>query len=71
MGSLQEIEVAIANLPREDFLQLRNRIQRRFDDQWDEQLEQDVVAGKLDALGQQALAEHRTGRSRPFPADAK
>lgn len=71
MSSIQEIEVAIAKLPREDFVQLRERIQRRFDEQWDEQFEQDVAAGKLDKLGAQALAEHRAGRSTPFPTDAK
>ena len=69
MSSIQEIEEAIANLPREDFVRLRERIQQRFDDQWDEQFEKDVAAGRLDRLGEQALAEHRAGRSTPFPAD--
>ena len=71
MSSIQEIEEAIAHLPQEDFLRLRERIQQRFEDQWDEQFEKDVAAGKLDQLGEQALAEHRAGRSRPFPADAE
>ena len=71
MSSIQEIEEAIANLPREDFLRLRERIQQRFEDQWDEQFEKDVGAGKLDQLGEQALAEHRAGRSTPFPAEAE
>lgn len=71
MSSLQEIERAIANLPHEDFVRLRERIQQRFDDRWDEQFEQGIAAGKLDALGEHALAEHRAGRSRPFPANAK
>lgn len=71
MNNIQEIEEAIANLPREDFLRLRERIQQRFDNQWDEQFEKDVAAGKLDRLGEQALAEHRAGLSTPFPADAE
>ena len=71
MSNIQEIEDAIANLPREEFLRLRERIQQRFEDQWDEQFEKDVAAGKLDHLGEQALAEHRAGRSTPFPADAE
>lgn len=71
MSTIQEIEEAIANLPREDFLRLRERIQERFDDQWDEQFEKDVAAGRLDRFGEQALAEHRAGRSTPFPADAE
>ena len=71
MSTIQEIEEAIANLPREDFLRLRERIQQQFEDQWDEQFEKDVAAGKLDQIGEQALAEHRAGRSTPFPADAE
>ncbi len=71
MSNIQEIEDAIAKLPQEEFLRLRERIQQRFEDQWDEQFEKDVAAGKLDHLGEQALAEHRAGRSTPFPADAE
>jgi hypothetical protein len=71
MSSIQEIEEAIANLPPEDFLLLRERIQQRFEDQWDAEFEQDVAVGKLDPLGEQALAEHRAGRSTSFPANAE
>jgi hypothetical protein len=71
MSSIQEIEEAIAKLPREDFVRLRERIQQRFDDEWDEQFEKDVAAGRLDRFGEQALSEHRAGRSTPFPADEK
>jgi len=31
---------------------------------WDRQLEEDVKAGKLDAMADAALADHRAGRSR-------
>ena len=31
---------------------------------WDEQIEQDAAAGKLDALADEALAEHQASRSR-------
>jgi hypothetical protein len=31
---------------------------------WDQQLEEDVKAGKLDQLADAALADHRAGRSR-------
>lgn len=71
MSSLREIEEAIANLPRKDFVRLRERIQQRFGDQWDQEFEKDVATGRLDELGKQALAEHRAGRSTPFPADAE
>ena len=31
---------------------------------WDKQLEEDVEAGKLDAIADAAVADHRAGRSR-------
>jgi DNA-directed RNA polymerase len=71
MSSIQEIEEAIANLPREDFLRLRDRIQQRFEDEWDRQFKEDVVSGRLEQLGEQALSEHRAGNSTPFPDNAE
>jgi Protein of unknown function (DUF2442) len=35
-------------------------------DQWDEQLERDVVAGKLDHLLAKAKADYRAGRTHPL-----
>lgn len=71
MSSLHEIEQAIDKLPREDFFRLRERLQKRFDDQWDRQFAEDATTGRLDPIAEQALAEHRTGRSKPFPPDAQ
>ncbi|MBA2244560.1 MAG: hypothetical protein H0W11_06365 [Gemmatimonadetes bacterium] len=33
---------------------------------WDRQFEQDVAAGRLDALADEALADLRAGRTRPL-----
>ncbi|HEV8718629.1 MAG TPA: hypothetical protein VGX03_38155 [Candidatus Binatia bacterium] len=33
---------------------------------WDRQLEQDVAAGKLDALAEKALRDHSAGKSTKF-----
>jgi len=33
---------------------------------WDRQLEQDVAAGKLDALAEKALRDHAAGKSSRF-----
>jgi hypothetical protein len=34
---------------------------------WDRQIEEDILAGRLDQLANAAIAEHRAGNSRPFP----
>ena len=42
-----------------------------FQDAWDRQIEADIKAGRLDRLAEEALAEHRAGKTRPFPGDEK
>jgi hypothetical protein len=69
MSNVEEIEQAIARLPREEFLRLREWVQHRFDDEWDRQFEADARSGALRVAADAAIAEHRAGRSEPFPPD--
>jgi hypothetical protein len=71
MSSIQEIEAAIETLPPEQILLLREHIQKRSDERWDRQFEDDATSGKLDAVAEAAIAEHRAGRSIPFPPNAQ
>lgn len=66
MSTIKEIERAVTDLSPEDLSRFRAWFVE-FDAQaWDRQLEADVAAGRLDALGDQALAHHRAGRTRPL-----
>jgi len=38
-----------------------------FDDEWDREIEADAKAGRLDRFAEEAIREHREGKSRPFP----
>ena len=71
VSTVQEIEAAIKRLPREEFLKLHARLQRRFDDEWDQQMKADAKAGRLDHLAGEAIADYRAGGTKPFPPDAK
>ena len=71
MSTLEQIEAAIEKLPREDFFRLHEWIRDRFDDAWDKQIEEDARSGRLDSITREALAEYRSGQSRPFPPDEK
>lgn len=71
MSTVEQIEAAIAKLPREDFFRLHEWVRDRFDDEWDKQIEEDALSGRLDPLAQAAIAEHRAGRSTPFPPHGK
>jgi hypothetical protein len=56
MITVQEIEKAIQQLPREKVFRLREVIQHRFDDEWDRQFADDAQSCLLDGLAEAALA---------------
>ena len=60
--SIQEIEQAVSRLPAKDLALFRRWFQE-FDTQlWDEQIEQDIKAGKLDKLAERATADYKAGK---------
>ena len=59
VSALAEIEQAIEKLPREDLFQLTGWLSTHFSDAWDRRIEKDIVAGRLDDLAAEAIAEHR------------
>ena len=69
MSTVQEIEAAIGGLPRDEFFELIAWIKGQFVNEWDRQIEDDVKAGRLNHLAHEALAEYRSGNTRPFPPD--
>ena len=69
MSTVKEIESAIEDLPRDQFFQLIDWVRNRFDNEWDRQIEDDVRAGRLDHVAEEALTEYRAGRTTPFPPD--
>ena len=68
MSTLEEIEEAIEKLPPEEIFELGDWLRQRLDDQWDQQIESDVHSGRLVDIAAQAIAAHRAGDSRDFPA---
>ncbi|MFB2897868.1 hypothetical protein ACE1CI_33560 [Aerosakkonemataceae cyanobacterium BLCC-F50] len=57
MNALPEIEAAIKQLPENDVRQLAGWIQNYLNEKWDRQMEEDLAAGKLDALIAKAEAD--------------
>ena len=62
--SLENIESAILSLPSHEFERLRRWFFDLDYDRWDEQIEQDIADGKLEALAQEAIAEFEAGHCR-------
>lgn len=68
MSTVAEIEAAIERLPRKDLWELKNRLDRRCEADWDAQIEQDArPGGPLDRLSQEAIAEFNRGDCTPLP----
>jgi hypothetical protein len=63
---VKEIESAIAQLPPSELAELAKWFEEFQARVWDEQLEQDVHSGRLDALIQQAEQDFEQGRCEPL-----
>ena len=61
MSSIQEIEQAIRQLSSEDLAAFRRWFIEFDASLWDSQLENDVAAGRLDKLADEALLDLREG----------
>lgn len=63
---IKEIESAIAQLPHSELAELAKWFEEFQAQVWDEQLEQDVKAGRLDALLEQAEQDFEQGQCEPL-----
>ena len=63
MGKVEKIEDEVRALSSEELAAFRKWF-REFDaDAWDREIEIDALAGKLDALADRALKDHRAGKT--------
>ncbi|MBD2593736.1 hypothetical protein H6G74_05255 [Nostoc spongiaeforme FACHB-130] len=62
MATLRDIEAAIKQLPESDIRQLSVWLQEYLDEMWDQQIETDVVSGKLNKLIAKAEADITANR---------
>ncbi|HEV3255363.1 MAG TPA: hypothetical protein VG013_00655 [Gemmataceae bacterium] len=62
MSSVHEIEQAIRSLGPQDLAALRDWFAAYDAELWDRQLEQDVAAGRLDKLAEEALRDQSERR---------
>jgi hypothetical protein len=67
MDRVEEIETAIANLPPEDYRRFVDWFRTREQTRWDEQMDYDSVAGKMDILFREAESESEQGLVQGWP----
>jgi hypothetical protein len=66
MTKLEKIENDIRSLSTDEFKALAGWLDEERARLWDDQIERDAIAGKLDALAAEALAEVRAGKTTPL-----
>ncbi len=64
MNSVEELEKQIENLSPEELSELRTWFFELDARLWDQQIEADAEAGKLNGLIGEALTEYRAGKAR-------
>jgi hypothetical protein len=67
MSRVEEIEAAIDGLPPEEYRRVVEWFRVREQRRWDEQMDADSVAGKLDFLFDEAESESARGLLREWP----
>lgn len=65
MSTVREIETAVRQLSPAELSAFRAWFAEFDAAMWDRQFEEDVAAGRLDALGDEALRDLREGRCTP------
>jgi hypothetical protein len=64
MTKVQRLARGIEELTPRELAAFRKWFREYDSAVWDEQIEQDAVAGKLDGLAEKALADHKAGRTK-------
>jgi hypothetical protein len=67
MDRVEEIEAAIDGLPPEEYRRIVQWFHAREQERWDEQMDRDSSAGKLDILFEEAESESAKGLLREWP----
>jgi len=67
MSTVKEIESAIQKLKPEEIRAVADWLQEYREEMWDEQIETDAKAGRLDKAISKAKADHRAGKATSFP----
>ena len=64
--SVKEIEAAITKLPVQDVTELMSWLAEHHAEAWDRQIEDDLDAGRLDALLAEVDQEYEAGLAKPL-----
>ena len=64
--TLKQLEESVADLPPDELARFREWFLEFDAKLWDTKIEADAAAGHLNTLADEAIADHRAGRSKPL-----
>jgi hypothetical protein len=64
MARVEELTNEVQRLNRDELAEFRDWFRKYDSDEWDREIEADVLAGRLDKLADEAIAEHKAGRTK-------
>jgi hypothetical protein len=64
--SVEDLETAVSRLSAVEFARFRDWFDEFAADQWDREIEVDIVAGRFDAAGKKADEDFEAGRCTPL-----
>ena len=64
MTRVEELVNEIQRLSRQELAAFREWFRKYDSDEWDKEIEEDVLTGRLDKLANEAIAEHKAGRTK-------
>ena len=64
--SVQDLETAVTRLSQEELARFSQWFEEYVADQWDRQIEADILAGRFEAAGKRAKADYEAGRCTPL-----
>ena len=64
--SVHDLEAAVAQLSKEELARFSQWFEEYVADQWDREIEADILAGRFDAAGKRAKADYDAGRCTPL-----
>lgn len=63
MTKVDKLAHEISSLSRDELAAFREWFREYDAEEWDRQIKEDCRAGKLDGLAEQAISDHRSGRT--------
>ncbi len=64
--NIEELEREVSQLPAEEFWKFSEWFEEFKADQWDKQIEEDILAGRLDVLAKHVDEEFLAGHATPL-----